>query len=323
MTLETLYLDPDGGLEPLVLPRCGGLEPSVHVFDRESILAINAALASKRPLLVRGRPGTGKSQLARAAAVALGRVLLTKVVDARTESRDFFYRFDAVSRLAEAQVMGALREADEEGIRERLKESNFLYPESLWWAFEWTSAEKQAKAVGGRIPEAPKGCSADAGAVVLIDEIDKGDPSVPNGLLEALGNGTFPVPDHEPVTQQGVKPLVIVTTNEERELPDAFLRRCLVLHLELPRNRDELTAHLVQRGKAHHEACDETVLRKAAELLAEDREDVESTGRVPPGQAEFLDLLRAVTEQCEDAEDQLQLLEEIRRFALQKHPRGA
>src|SRR4051812_49021009 len=89
----------------VALPAMGGMPSSVHVIDEESIDAINAALATARPLLVRGEPGTGKSQLARAAAVLLGRAFLAHAVDARTETRDLLWTLDAVARLATAQVM--------------------------------------------------------------------------------------------------------------------------------------------------------------------------------------------------------------------------
>ena len=89
------------------------------------------------------------------------------------------------------------------------------------------------------------------GCVVLIDEIDKAETDVPNGLLEALGNGEFTPPGRtQPVNAVIEPPLVIVTTNEERELPGAFRRRCLVLHLELPKTRKELGSFLTDRGRA-------------------------------------------------------------------------
>src|SRR4029077_939588 len=100
----------------------------------------------------------------------------------------------------------------------------------------------------------PQAAGADPrnGCVVLIDEIDKADPDVPNGLLEALGAGEFtPLGQTNPVKVQGRFPLVIITTNEERVLPGAFLRRCLVLHLKLPADENALTDLLVNRAKVH------------------------------------------------------------------------
>src|SRR4030095_7052907 len=105
------------------------------------------------------------------------------------------------------------------------------------------------------------GLPEDAGTVLLIDEIDKADSAIPNALLDALGERSFEVPECGSVTRaEGAEPLVIITTNEERSLPDAFLRRCFVLHLELPDDPDGVdTAHvrkaLITRGEAHFPGC--------------------------------------------------------------------
>jgi MoxR-like ATPase len=125
----------------------------VHVFDRREIEAVNAALAARRPLLVRGEPGIGKSQLARAVAKAMGRAFLQHVVDARTESRDLQWHFDAVARLADAQLMGALGRGEGQDetqaldesqapvrARDRLAIQHYIHPRALWWAFDWDSA---------------------------------------------------------------------------------------------------------------------------------------------------------------------------------------
>ena len=125
-----------------------------HQFEPRQLKAINAALSASRPLLVRGEPGVGKSQLARAAAKALGRVFVQHVVDARTESRDLLWHFDAVGRLAKAQVMGALQIACAEPdkrqsstrkaldvLDDELAVEKFLHPRALWWAFDWAGAD--------------------------------------------------------------------------------------------------------------------------------------------------------------------------------------
>jgi MoxR-like ATPase len=191
----------------------------------------------------------------------------------------------------------------------------------LWWAFDWGSAERQAKRAGGRVPDVPEGAAA-RGVVVLVDEIDKADASVPNGLLDALGHGRFDAPGRDAVTlAEGPAPLVVITTNEERALPDAFLRRCLVLHLGLPTGTEALVEMLVARGKAHFEGCDEGVLRKAAGLLERDREALLRQDLAPPGLAEYIDLVRVVTVQRKgDTEGQMALLDLVSRFALKKHP---
>jgi len=124
---------------------CSGSMPEqVHVFEESAIDAVNAALAARRPLLVRGEPGIGKSQLARAAAAALGRAYVSCVVDARTESRDLLWQFDAVTRLAEAQLAHAGHETAE-AVRGRLAVRYFVIPGPLWWVFNWESARSQAE----------------------------------------------------------------------------------------------------------------------------------------------------------------------------------
>jgi MoxR-like ATPase len=319
--MPTTYLDEKLATKPLPLASRGLLKAAVHLFDEESILAVNAALAARRPLLVRGEPGTGKSQLARAAAQALHRLFVSKVVDVHTEARDLLWSFDAVARLAEAQLAGSARSQEEARVaREQLDESRFVAPGPLWWAFNAATARAQAELAGAPLLEGGK---PGEGAVLLVDEIDKADAAVPNGLLEALGDGEFPVQGHSNVRMTGAPPLVIVTTNEERALPDAFLRRCLVRHLALPKDGKELIDLLVKRGKAHFQECADSVLLETANLLAKDRANMIERSLSPPGQAEYLDLLRAVTELATSEEQQLALLKRIAPFALRKHPSEA
>lgn len=310
--------------KPLPLPAQDGAKPSGHVFDQASVDALDAAIASERPLLIRGEPGTGKSQLALAAAVALGRVYLPFTVDARTEARDLLYTVDTVARLAEAQIAGHLPNPERRDVREGLAEANFTAPGPLWWAFDWHGASRQAEKSKAPMPSTETG-SPENGAVLLIDEIDKSDPSVPNGLLEALGLGRFPTPWNETVSSRAkVPPLVVITTNEERSLPDAFLRRCLVLQLSWPLDRAELIAAFVARGKAHFQRAPRKLLELAAEMVADDREVVASRGLCPPGGAEYLDLLRAVWDRWpRDTGRQIEGLERIRTFVLRKHPRDS
>jgi len=213
--------------QTLKLPQPPGGPEQVHVFSEHEVLAIDTALAARRALLIRGEPGAGKTQLAKAAALALGRAFVSYVVDSRTEARDLLWHFDAVARLAEAQVQGALRGdgTDHAAVREVLAIEKFIHPRPLWWAFDWQNAADQAQRVGAPAPSQPAGCDPANGVVVLIDEVDKADAEVPNGLLEALGAGEFtPEGLAEPVTikDQAAPPLVMITTNEERNLPDAF-----------------------------------------------------------------------------------------------------
>lgn len=318
--------------EPLALEGFGSRLAVRHVFEKDDVEAVNAALAARRPLLVRGEPGAGKSQLARAAAAALGRAFVGTVVDARTESRDLLWSFDAVRRLAEAQVYGAVRRSkagDEPALAEEaqkeaddpLDERNYTAPGPLWWAFDWDDASRQAGRSRAATPPIPARCSPEEGVVVLVDEIDKADSSVPNGLLGSLGDGFFDGPGGQRVKCGEIEPLVMVTTNEERSLPDAFLRRCLVHKMSLPSGRQGLYEWLVRRGRAHFgEGLDQRVLDRAAELLAGDRESYREIGLAPPGGAEYLDLLRVVAERGDGLEEQLSMLEEVSKFVLHKHP---
>jgi MoxR-like ATPase len=298
-----------------------------HVFDPRSAWAIVAAQGARRPLLVRGEPGTGKSQLARAAAVVLKRAFVQEVITSRSEAHDLHWRFDAVARLGRAQAMsvrGATRRND------ILEESLYVSPGPLWWVFDWKGAEKQhrrAIAKGARPPKSHADSDPRNGCVLLIDEIDKADSDVPNGLLESLGNGEF----HVPYFSEPVKcnpdlppPLVVITTNEERELPPAFVRRCLVLQLALPAGT-ALEEFLVARGRAHFgtDVYDE-VYKSAAKLVADDRPPLIAQGLVAPGQAEYLDLLRAVFEHGgRDEEKQKSILAQVKDFVLDKNPAGA
>ncbi|HIJ85540.1 MAG: MoxR family ATPase [Magnetococcales bacterium] len=298
----------------------GGVADCVYLLGVAEINALNAAMAAGRPLLVRGEPGVGKSQLARAAAKLMGRVFVQHVIDSHSESRDLMWTFDAVRRLAEAQLAGAIRQ-DPETIRQELDVSRFIQPGPLWWAFDWEDAVAQAKLARGEIPVQRDGCDWSNGSVLLLDEIDKAEAEVPNGLLEVLGNRAFtPMGRGKPVYASGRLPLVIITTNEERALPDAFLRRCLVLRLDLPKGEKELEEFLFQRGQAHFSGASKEVLREAAKLLYQNRYRAISARITPlPGQAEYLDLLRAVLGLETDDEKQMEMLEIVGQYTLKKN----
>lgn len=331
--MKNRYIDADGylldtAITTVSLPGLkGDAYPPKHIMDARSMHAINAALAARRPLLVRGEPGTGKSQLARAAAQLLGRAFIPHTVDARTDTHDLLYQVDHVARLAEAQLLGALKadRPDDPKIgsaRDQVKMHKFVRPGPLWWAFDWDQAAERAP--GDLHPTKPAKWSTGDGCVVLIDEIDKADATVPNGLLDALGHGRFAVPDQaKPVRMTGERPpLVVITTNEERALPDAFLRRCLVLTLALPEDNEALKTLLVSRGAAHFPDCDEKVLEAVAQQLLADRLDCEANDRSPPGTAEFIDLVRVLTTlRAGNPKAQLDLLKQVGEYALAKHPR--
>ena len=311
------------------LPGRGSRPNQVHVFDADMIDAIDAALAAQRPLLVRGEPGIGKSQLAKAAAKHLGRVFLTHVVDARTESTDLLWHYDAVARLADAQLVGALGEQGKQ-LRERLSVEHYLRPGPLWWAFNWADAADQAKQIQQNEPPQDRDPFArlqpdpKRGSVLLIDEIDKAESDVPNGLLEALGSGEFtPFGRATPVlAKTGTPPpLVVITTNNERSLPDAFIRRCLVLRLKLPEDAQALQQFLFERGRRHFPKIADEVLTAAAERLVGDRRHAKENRQFPlPGQAEYLDLVRAVTTLESTADRQIERLQQLARYAFRKHP---
>jgi len=299
------------------LPEIRSWPETEHQYSENEAMALWAALATGRPLLLRGEPGTGKSQLARAAAHCLKRPLLYHVVNSQTESQDLMYHFDAVRRLADAQASGASNTGKLAG------PECYLEPGVLWWAFDWASAAQHISDTGQQLatPEFPAAYKPENGCVLLIDEIDKADSEVPNGLLETLGNQAFTVPYRDKTIGVGAKPpLVLITTNEERELPPAFLRRCLVLQLELPSN-EELAEWLPGRAEVHGFSCSKKVCREAATRVA-----AREAGLTPPGQAEYLDMLRALDRMTIDVGEseretkQLNYLQWVSVFALKKQP---
>jgi len=305
--------------ESIHLPQSTSWPEAVHIMDERSGWAVRAALAAQRPLLVCGEPGCGKSQLARAAAVHFNRAFVSAVVHARADCRDLQWSFDAIARLGEAQTIGSANDRD----MTKLDPLRFLAPGPLWWAFDWSSASKQAGIFYGPsvVPWQPEGWKEEKGCVVLIDEIDKAETDLPNGLLETLGNGAFTVPHHKDVIGRNDRiapPLVVITTNEERELPAAFVRRCMVLQLGLPKTG--LLSWLLERANAHFkDQIDQDLMEKTAKLLIKDRKHSEDKGFPPPGLAEYLDLLRALINLGDDPKTRKKALAEISQFALVKH----
>lgn len=300
---------------------CGSWQGGNYLLDKPSAFALEMALATRLPLLVKGEPGMGKSYLARAAAAKLKRKFVTEVININTEGQDLLWRYDPVARLNDAQTK-------QEG--DALNPAHYLNPGVLWWVFGWNSATKQYNDVCRHKVYRPQICDdgdLDNGIVLLIDEIDKAEPSLPNSLLEVLGNGGFEVPMLGE-TVGGVQPqppLVIITTNNERELPPAFLRRCLVLSLKVEENRFE--DWLIERADVHinDAQCCQVIKRYAAQELKKDRDEAERHGMVKAGLAEYLDLLTALDEMTEvglkgDARTAYQttLLDDIRDFVLRK-----
>ncbi len=164
-------------------------------------LAVNAALTLQRPLLIKGEPGTGKTMLAEEVAKALGRDLLQWHIKSTTKAHQGLYEYDAVSRLRDSQLGD-----------ERVKDiRNYINKGVLWQAFE---------------SERP--------SVVLIDEIDKADIEFPNDLLRELDQMEFHVYETQQTIKAEHRPLVIITSNNEKDLPDAFLRRCFFHYIQFP-----------------------------------------------------------------------------------------
>lgn len=245
----------------------------VYVYDDDIVLAVNVALATGRPLLVSGEPGTGKTSLAQDVADRLGWRYYELAVTSRTQGQDLLWRFDAVRRLADAQ---AGKRGDD------LKDENYVEPGVLWRAFDPESAE--------RFGEDPRKGVKSQSAVVLLDEIDKADPDVPNNLLGALDSYEFrvPVKPVDIVVRAEHTPLVVLTTNDERELPRAFLRRCVSLTLEAPAKE-----RLLEIARAHFPDGNEALFDKVADELFAIRKENERSDRKLPAIAEYLDAVRA------------------------------
>jgi MoxR-like ATPase len=253
---------------------------AVYIYHDERVaLAVNVALATGRPVLVLGRSGTGKSSLAHNVAIRLGFRYYEAVITSRTQARDLLWEVDLLRRLHEAQMPGRKLSSDM---------TPFLSPGILWWAFDPASAAYcgPKRAVAPILDPAVE--RRGQRAVVLIDEIDKAEPDVPNNLLVPLGSLQFRVEEtrFEVKSQRELAPLVFITSNGERELPPAFLRRCIQFELRPPD-----LAGLIQIGSAHFPDFSRNSLQKIAESLDKARES--AGGQDQPGAPEFLDTVRA------------------------------
>ena len=174
---------------------------STYIATADLKLAVNAALTLQRPLLIKGEPGTGKTMLAEEVAQALGMPLLQWHIKSTTKAQQGLYEYDAVSRLRDSQ----LGDAKVNDIR------NYIIKGVLWQAFE-----------------------AEEPTVLLIDEIDKADLEFPNDLLREIDRMEFYVYETRELIRAKHRPLVIITSNNEKELPDAFLRRCFFHYIAFP-----------------------------------------------------------------------------------------
>ncbi len=223
-----------------------------YVATPDLMLAVNAALALERPLLIKGEPGTGKTLLAEEVARALGRPLHQWHVKSTTKAQQGLYEYDAVSRLRDSQL-GEARVADI---------GNYINRGVLWQAFE-----------------------SDTPSVVLIDEIDKADIEFPNDLLRELDRMEFYVYETHQTIRAKQRPLVVITSNNEKELPDAFLRRCFFHYIRFP-DRETMERII----DVHYPGLKKALLQEALEVFFNLRE-------VPglkkkPSTSELLDWLK-------------------------------
>ena len=223
-----------------------------YVATPDLMLAVNAAITLERPLLIKGEPGTGKTMLAEEVASALNLPLLQWHIKSTTKAQQGLYEYDAVARLRDSQLGD-----------EKVKDiGNYIVKGVLWQAFE----QQQP-------------------CVILIDEVDKADIEFPNDLLRELDRMEFHVYETRQTIQAVRRPLVIITSNNEKELPDAFLRRCFFHYIKFP---DRPTMEKIVG--VHFPELKQTLLREALEVFFELRE-------VPglkkkPSTSELIDWLR-------------------------------
>jgi MoxR-like ATPase len=223
-----------------------------YVATEDLRVAVNAAIALERPLLVKGEPGTGKTILAQEIASALGKDLIAWHIKSTTKAQHGLYEYDAVARLRDSQ----LGEAKVHDI------ANYIVKGKLWEAF-----------------------AADVAPVLLIDEIDKADIEFPNDLLLELDRMEFYVYETRQTVKAKQRPVVIITSNNEKELPDAFLRRCFFHYIRFP-DRDTMTAIV----EVHFPGLQKALVREALNVFYEVR-DVPGLKK-KPSTSELLDWLK-------------------------------
>ncbi|HMO44159.1 MAG TPA: MoxR family ATPase, partial [Phenylobacterium sp.] len=233
-----------------------------YVATEDLKVAVNAAVALERPLLIKGEPGTGKTVLAYEIAKAFDAELLTWHIKSTTKAHQGLYEYDAVTRLRDSQLGD-----------ERVKDvKNYIKKGKLWEAFD--------------APKRP---------VLLIDEIDKADIEFPNDLLQELDRMEFYVYETNETIKAAVRPIVIITSNNEKELPDAFLRRCFFHYIRFP-DADTMQ----QIVEVHYPGIKEKLVGEALRIFYDMR-------KVPglkkkPSTSELLDWLKLLMVEDIDAD---------------------
>ncbi|MBV2183167.1 MAG: MoxR family ATPase [Rhizobium sp.] len=234
-----------------------------YIADKDLMVAVNAAIALERPLLVKGEPGTGKTELARQVAAALSLDMIEWSIKSTTKAQQGLYEYDAVSRLRDSQL-GDARVNDVK---------NYIRQGKLWQAF--AAGEK---------------------TVLLIDEIDKADIEFPNDLLQELDRMEFHVYETGETVKAAVRPIVIITSNNEKELPDAFLRRCFFHYIRFP-DADTLSRIV----EVHYPGIKQALIRNALTQFYEIRE---TPGlKKKPSTSEALDWIRLLVSEDIDPSD--------------------
>jgi MoxR-like ATPase len=233
-----------------VQTRFSGTDKYVATDDLK--VAVNAAMTLERPLLVKGEPGTGKTVLAREVAAAIGKPLIEWHIKSTTKAQQGLYEYDAVSRLRDSQL----------GDDKVHDIGNYIVRGKMWEAFE-----------------------ADQQVVLLIDEIDKADIEFPNDLLLELDRMEFFVYETQKQVRAKTRPLVIITSNNEKELPDAFLRRCFFHYIKFP--EAETMEQIVQ---VHFPDLKKSLLREALNAFYDVR-DVPGMKK-KPSTSELLDWIK-------------------------------
>jgi MoxR-like ATPase len=224
---------------------------SQYVATRELQVAVNAAVTLQRPLLIKGEPGTGKTLLAYEVAAALQKQLITWNVKSTTSAQQGLYEYDAVSRLRDSQLGGDVQDI-----------SRYIKKGKLWEAFD---SEEQV--------------------VLLIDEIDKADIEFPNDLLTELDKMEFYCYEIQETIRAKHRPIIIITSNNEKELPDAFLRRCFFHFIAFP---DKTT--MQQIVDVHYPKLDDKMLQQAIGLFYGLR-DIKALKK-KPSTSELIDWIR-------------------------------